>query len=347
MNFKVGDKVKFLDEEGGGVIASIGKDNRVYVTIDDGFDIPTLPSKIIKVESEGESTSREKETREDRELRERNQKIREQSTQFYMPVELEPAIYMVFVAEPEKPLMAGKLEVYLINNTSYHTHYAFYLQREKSPVLQKHAEMGAGQREFMGMINPEEVEEWNSGMIQILFLSDKGPAPEPVSDAFKIRPKRFYLEENYKLYPGWNSRAFAVKLVFPGQAASVKESYKEEQKGKPASEKKIVSRSSIIDKHVTGEREATLDLHIENLVDDYARMNSMEILNTQLSYYRRVLESALINGIQRLIIIHGVGAGILKAEIRRELEEYDYIEVHDAPIAEYGVGASIARIYQQ
>lgn len=42
MNFKVGDKVKFLNESGGGEIKKIISSNLVSVQIDDGFEIPTL-----------------------------------------------------------------------------------------------------------------------------------------------------------------------------------------------------------------------------------------------------------------------------------------------------------------
>ena len=44
MKFRQGDKVRFLNERGGGVISKIVNPNLVHVTIEDGFDIPVLPS---------------------------------------------------------------------------------------------------------------------------------------------------------------------------------------------------------------------------------------------------------------------------------------------------------------
>lgn len=355
MDFKVGDKVKFLNEEGGGIVSAIGDDNMVYVTIDDGFDISTPAQQLIKEESGEEESFSGKvdrsEKAEDADVKQRNRKIKEQNARsFQVPWELGAGVYLVFMAEPRKPIMEGNLYIYLMNTTAYHLHYVIYLEEHKKLKPEKDGEIAANYREFLGQISPEQVEEWNSGRIQVLFVGKEAQFPAPVSESFKISAKRFFTEENYKTYPGWTSSAFAVKLTYPvfdstAQAASAARGLKEAEK--KAAEEKIVSRTSIIDKHITGENEATVDLHIEKLTDDHYRMNSMEMLNTQLAYFRRVLESALQNDIKRFIIIHGTGAGILKAEIRRELEEYDFIEVHDAPIAEYGVGASIAQIYKQ
>ena len=50
MKFKVGDKVKFLNEPGGGKVSKIVSARMVNVAVEDGFDIPTLISELVKIE---------------------------------------------------------------------------------------------------------------------------------------------------------------------------------------------------------------------------------------------------------------------------------------------------------
>ncbi len=350
MDFKVGDKVKFLNEEGGGVVSEIIDDKTVNVTIEDGFDIPTLKSNLIKTAAADQGRGSGAAPRVPDTDPEVRQRARQQAAA--RPVQpqhgMQKGVYLIFQTEAGKSALTGKLDVYILNNTDYEVFYALYPVQGGELRLLKHGLLLRNHREFLDSLRVDELSRWSAGMYQMVFTGQTSEPLAPASDKFRLHPKRFYKDDNYRTYPGWNSPVFAYSLSRPEllpKAADVSGSVSSGDQQSQSS--KVVSRTAIIDKHMTGDHEAKVDLHIEQLVGDYQRMNSMEILNTQLSYFRRILESALINNVQKLVVIHGVGAGILKAEIRRELQEYDYIEVHDAPIAEYGVGATIARIYQK
>ncbi|MDD4192198.1 MAG: hypothetical protein PHI28_12760, partial [Mangrovibacterium sp.] len=45
--YKLGDRVKFLNDVGGGVVTKIVGKNMVHVENEDGFEIPVLLSEII------------------------------------------------------------------------------------------------------------------------------------------------------------------------------------------------------------------------------------------------------------------------------------------------------------
>lgn len=351
MDIKVGDKVKFLNEEGGGIVAKILDNNMVSVTIEDGFDIPTLRSNLIKLESQGVASDM---FTEDFKVPQQDEDVRQRAEQQSVAVPMQPqrgmktGLFLIFQTEAGKPLLAGNLDVYLLNNSEYSVYYSLHAEKATQTKMMKHGMLSANHREYLDTINRDQLDEWSSGFYQVIFVHEQKQALAPANDSFRLRPKRFYKEDNYNEYPGWNTAVFAFELARPDLLPKAVDALGDSwHAGKPAQagQQQVASRRSIIDKHMLADGEAKVDLHIEQLVDDHHRMNSMEILNTQIGYFRRVLESALMNNVQRLIIIHGVGAGILKAEIRRELQEYDYIEVHDAPIAEYGVGASIARIF--
>jgi hypothetical protein len=55
MKFQVGDKVKFLNTKGGGIVSKIITPTLVNVMIEDGFEIPTITSELIKIEPQGKA----------------------------------------------------------------------------------------------------------------------------------------------------------------------------------------------------------------------------------------------------------------------------------------------------
>lgn len=87
--------------------------------------------------------------------------------------------------------------------------------------------------------------------------------------------------------------------------------------------------------------EMVVDLHIEDLVDSHVGFSNSQILNIQLSHFNRELNVAIRSKIKKLIVIHGVGEGVLKSAIRKELMEHYYqYEFHDASYRDYGYGAT-------
>lgn len=92
--------------------------------------------------------------------------------------------------------------------------------------------------------------------------------------------------------------------------------------------------------------EIEVDLHIEELIETHRGMSNSHILEVQMANFRRELNVAIRKKVQRLIIIHGVGEGVLKSAIRQELyESYPSIEHHDASYRKYGYGATEILVY--
>ncbi|MGV3637348.1 MAG: Smr/MutS family protein, partial [Flavobacteriales bacterium] len=89
---------------------------------------------------------------------------------------------------------------------------------------------------------------------------------------------------------------------------------------------------------------AEVDLHLHELVDDETKLSQGEKLKYQLAYFERALEAAIRDGKRKLIVIHGVGEGVLREEVRRMLQYYDSVRFHDANMARYGSGATEVEI---
>lgn len=83
-----------------------------------------------------------------------------------------------------------------------------------------------------------------------------------------------------------------------------------------------------------------VDLHIEELVDDHRGWSNAEILLFQLEKFEKVLSAAFQTRKRKMIVIHGRGDGVLRFEIRKKLEDYPGVEVHDGSYKNYGQGAT-------
>jgi myo-inositol-1-phosphate synthase len=87
--------------------------------------------------------------------------------------------------------------------------------------------------------------------------------------------------------------------------------------------------------------ERVVDLHIEELVDNHLQMSNGQILNIQMAHFQRELNVAIRSKIRKFIVIHGVGEGVLRNTIRKELNEhYPQYDFHDASYREFGYGAT-------
>ena len=58
MNVKVGDKVRFLNDIGGGTVMKIIDRQSVMVLNDDDFEVPTPVSELVVIESAADSRLR-------------------------------------------------------------------------------------------------------------------------------------------------------------------------------------------------------------------------------------------------------------------------------------------------
>lgn len=75
-----------------------------------------------------------------------------------------------------------------------------------------------------------------------------------------------------------------------------------------------------------------IDLHIENLTSYYNHMQNAEIVKVQMDYCKKELDEAMLKSKHSLEIVHGIGEGVLKAEVHKLLKLYNltFFESHDS-----------------
>ncbi|MCW1953573.1 MAG: DNA mismatch repair protein MutS [Flavobacteriia bacterium] len=82
-----------------------------------------------------------------------------------------------------------------------------------------------------------------------------------------------------------------------------------------------------------------VDLHIHQLTQTKG-LSNYEMLNIQLDTAERQLNFAIAKKIQKVVFIHGVGAGVLKEELAYLFKRYQGIRHYDADYKKYGMGAT-------
>ena len=88
-----------------------------------------------------------------------------------------------------------------------------------------------------------------------------------------------------------------------------------------------------------------LDLHIHELLDSEVGLTNSEMLRNQISVLKSFFRNACDKRIRKLVIIHGVGQGVLKAEVRDFLQQQEGIEFYDSDFNEYGKGATTVELF--
>jgi len=88
-----------------------------------------------------------------------------------------------------------------------------------------------------------------------------------------------------------------------------------------------------------------IDLHIEELTDSHKGLSNHEILSQQMIAFRQFYAKSKMNKTKKIIVIHGVGEGVLRYEIRSFLNKQNGVEYYDANFQEYGQGATVIEIW--
>ena len=98
-----------------------------------------------------------------------------------------------------------------------------------------------------------------------------------------------------------------------------------------------------MDQYISKQGKSTvleIDLHIQELVNHISHLSNYEIVTIQVNHFVRFFKLAKKEKYQKLIVIHGLGQGVLKSEIRAILDAADNCTYRDADFTKYGLGAT-------
>jgi hypothetical protein len=352
MKFRSGDKVRFLNEKGEGVITRITSNGVAYVDVQ-GFEIPFALSELVPAfspdkagtKSAGKTAKNEPEEEYESEAAVGYERLSEPIIQPYKGVA--EGVFLAVVPADERRLLDCPLSIYLVNATVYNIMFTCSIRQPAGYLVISSGKLEAGREVLLKKIQRNELEKYSQLKVDALFYSDNPYDHQPpVSELVKLRVVKFYKETTYVPNPFFDSRAF-ITPVSGYEALMQQEDYhdsiKQQDIARLILEKERPHRKgSVSRKHITntGELEQEVDLHIEELVDDFRGMNNTEIITIQLNYFRQRLEEAIAGQVRKITFIHGIGNGRLKHEVRRLLSTYEGVRFHDAPYSRYGFGAT-------
>jgi len=342
MKFKVGDKVKFIDEMGGGVVTGIVDTKLVRIKTDDGFEMPVMSVDLI-LDYRSMPVEEKPQQRTASVVPEKVEETQDFITEInpWRKVREEKGVYLGFEPHEQQWLLTGEMDVVLANNTPYDLLYSLFLKRDKIEGVD-FSSVPANSKIVIDTISREEVEDWKSGYIQFLFHSDNPDKVYlPVHSVIDIKTGRFFKEGSYKENTIFNGRAIVINVVTLNTMQVVSENESDRKADPVISKSKATSlpEKQLIDKYRSSQGEAIVDLHIGELIDNILGLSSADMINIQIDTFRKVLENAIANDYSKITFIHGVGNGVLKSTIIKELENYEGLENTMASIAKFGVGA--------
>jgi hypothetical protein len=306
MKYKLGDFVRFIDEKMEGYVTRIIDEQMIGVTGEDDFEIPVLASKVTYIHGQKTEVGDEEPTAE-------------------VPVVLgefkNKGVYLAVVADAKA---SSVVHLFIVNETSYQLLTSVSTQQQKQ-----------FKGEFAGILEPRsfakvysnklaDLQLWPKLIFQVLFHTRQDQAiPDPLNITEQFKAKDF--AGTKKTVPFLNQQGWLIQLDEPElvlDAQKLKESF-----FKPAEEKQEVAKPS-------GEI-------IERLRDDHQFLSSSEILNIQVSHFKKSLEAAIVHQMPEITFIHGTGNGILKHELHKLLSKNQKVQTFlDARKEKFGYGAT-------
>ncbi len=338
---KVGDRVKFLNDVGGGVVTGFISKSMVNVEGDDGFEVPYPISQLVNVSAP--------------ELNAKGtvpQAAPVVETKVTEPEYIEPEgevingkdapdFYFCFVPKDAKNPLAGEIEVFLINDSNYKILFTYSYLTESDVKTVETGNVKSNSRLKIDSLTQEDLSSLPDFGFQVLYFKDDGNEWfPPVTKRFKVNPVRFYKASTFQPSSYFKRPAMVLKITAnplkDSLDAITEDDFKQLVKEKSAAEAPVkVQKKKPSD-------EIVFDLHINELLDQPEGLSNREILEIQLEKVESEMNNAIRDRVKRIVFIHGVGQGVLKQEVanvlNRKFKKYYY---QDASFKEYGYGATM------
>lgn len=308
-SFKVGERVRFLHENQEGVISAILGNNLVEVTVDDFLELEVHPSDLVKVNAAEAIFMREEKEEESKPL------------PAAKVINATPTFVVLRNADKD-------YEFWLLNPSSDELLCtAFVRIRDKYRGLNAVA-LAPQDRFLLAKMSAQDFHNANTINLQTLRFPHAG----------RIRP-----------IPPFNMEIRCKTEIFNKQASSIPEMGVsgwefplEERALKVLPDSEFVRVAEQQKSSAAAAVPDIVDLHIDKLVENPARVDSRGMLQIQLEHFEKTLSDARLSGAHEVVYIHGIGSGQLKNRLHDMLKQYDFVRSFRlADPIKYGNGATI------
>ncbi|MDR2065355.1 MAG: DUF2027 domain-containing protein [Prevotellaceae bacterium] len=367
MKCNTGDKVRFLNDTGGGTVAGFKNKTTVIVRDSDGFDIPVPISEIVVVSENNERkiideyTAEVVETYKKSDIPEINrtkENTRENikittGINYKITAEdkdsdgIEFEIALGFLPVSNDNPENGDLQIYMINDSSYRMFYTIGKYSKSLVMPVKSGEMESDCKELVGILSKQEAAKAPVFQINFILFKNRDYMAQAVQQIdFELNPVKFlnskiftendFFEQNAYIYILASSRKMLTDYIDSLSDSDIKKSQKNKKDDISSKKTQYAGKYEIEE----------VDLHVEALIDNSENLSNGEILKLQLDRFTIALNLGISARTGRMVFIHGKGNGKLKHEIHRLLDtQYaGKVRYQDASFKEYGYGATMVYI---
>ena len=254
---KIGDKVQFLSDIGGGKIAGFKGKDIALVEDEDGFQIPTPISDLV-VMSSGDEYSSSKSVQKKSGVEDSvesadpdtfNMSVKAKINAFsadaiedeeeYDAADREITykakveerkggnvlnLYYAFVPEDVKNFSKSTFACYLINDSNYYVHYLYMSIEGQSFKLRGEGELEPNTKIYIESFAPDQLNEIDRVRFQLLsFKRDKDFVAKPVCDVqFRIDKVKFYKLHTFQPSEFFDEPALLYPVVKNDDVAQLK-----------------------------------------------------------------------------------------------------------------------------
>ncbi len=360
---KIGDRVRFLSEVGGGKVSGFQGKDIVLVEDEDGFDIPMPIRECVVVETDDyniptpatKAAAQKKQQQEPERPVQSEAKVQKPEISVYRQPETRTGnllnVFLAFVPVDIKAVSTTPFETYLVNDSNYYLYYTYLSAESNAWSARSHGLIEPNTKLFLEEFEKSELNDRERVCVQFLAFKDRSSflLKPAVSVELRIDTVKFYKLHTFQPSDFFETPSLIYDLVRDDQPARQLRVSAEEIQQSLMQKKAVdvpVSKPAVKvgkkDKNSTVE----VDLHIDALLDSTQGMSNAEMLQYQLEKFREVMEQYKQKHGQRIVFIHGKGEGVLRKAVLDELRrKYPKCKTQDASFQEYGFGATLVTVY--
>jgi hypothetical protein len=351
--FIPGDKVSFLNDVGGGVVSRVDNSGNVIVVTDDGFEIPVQAKELIHsgnfAMNQDDTPAAARPPVPEIPIASSGKKPSSPSPVAEIPRNIfgDQSVNMIlgFIPENPGPVFNNTIACYLINDSPF---FAYYVLGTREGGTFYHLSSGVVEAEtknYISAFDQTSLSKLSGIHLQAIFFSSgKYSRKEPVDEIADLSHVNFSKESYYRENEYFEENAVLFRLFGEEERKenlniSVPEHIIEQKTQADA------GNNALPRKKEPATDTMEIDLHANELTLENSQLTPSSIMTLQMSRFRSALEEAVSKKMRRLVVIHGVGQGTLKMEIRKELQEkYPFYIFQDASFREYGFGATMVHL---
>ena len=356
---KIGDKVRFLSEVGGGIVSGFKDKDTVLVQDADGFDIPMPIRECVVIDTNDYNIAKVNTGTHDKKKLSGSSSGRYEEeddrpvTFVAKPIERKDGeklnVLLAYVPMNPKEMTTTAFEAYLVNDSNYYLNFLYMSAEGTAWRVRFQGVVEPNTKLFMEEFDRSELNDMERVAIQCMaYKQDKTFALKPAMNVeLRIDTVKFYKLHTFKASDFFEEDALVydvvkddvpVRSVFVNaeqmKEALLKKRVDERQERQPA--RKEAKQNHLLE----------VDLHIHELLDNTNGLSNKEMLDCQLREFRRVMDENIKNKGLKIVFIHGKGEGVLRNEIIKELKRvYKGCTWQDASFREYGFGATMVVIH--